>query len=363
MCGIVATFGGTPIQDAMKCFEKQRGRGTEGYGYLALKDGKIIDFKRTSTEGEIIRELQHTDVKKPDCILFHHRFPTSTINVPEAAHPLPINKKGWQNKYYILHNGVVNGQDEDKIADDGYEMKSRISEVKYYRAGGRTYEMIVDSEVNDSEYLGYYIASLLEGERKDIPMSGAIAAIVVQENKKTKLCTVFAMRNYMNPLQVHRQKHEGSHTLRLSSEGTGQAMPINMIHVLDWKTLAFSDYLKVSIGKEYEYSSNFSYMGYDNGYVGIGTKADKPPTDVPPRDEKISSFKGGSESAIISQEYEKLTTQADAAYAEAMEAKEMLGEDDSPEAKQWVAELVEKWEELEERRDELAEMSLNKIPF
>lgn len=376
MCGIVGTFGGNPIADTLKAYHAQKSRGTEGYGYLALKHGKIVDFQRTITEREIKQHLHETEAMNPDCILFHHRFPTSTANVPESAHPLPISKKGWTHKYYMLHNGVVSGEDDDDIEKAGYIMRSRVSEVKYYRAGKKTYEMTVDSEVNDSEYLGFYVAQLLEGDRKDIPMSGAIACIVLREHKQTKECTVFAMRNFMNPLQVHRVKEKGAHTLRLSSEGEGASLEAGIIHALDWKTLTFSEYQKVEIGKSFGYSSSGGlYSGYESyygeDYRGIGTPAKgtgvlfpKVKDDMDKLNDKLLEMEktgGKGESIIIGRELEKLTREADKAYSELEEAKAMLEGDDSPEAKSWIAELQKTWEEAEEARDELQESE--KMPF
>ncbi len=361
MCGITANFGGTPIDDAVKMYRKQRDRGNEGFGFLALKDARIVSFERSTHEHQILNALEGVRTLEPDTILFHHRYPTSTINIKECAHPLPLKKKGWKNNYYFIHNGVVSGQDEDAIHKAGYEMKSRVSEIKYYRAGDTTYEQIVDSEVNDSEYLGYYVASLLEGERKDIPMSGAIAAFMLQENKKTGLCTLYVMRNFMNPICAWRDKEKGTHTFQLASEGKGPQVEPNMIHRFNWKTLALEPFHKVDIGKSFGGLSGYGM--YENYGYDLGGGIDRAPMiDIP----KLPRGKDDSETQITMKEVERLTLAADKAYADMEEAKALLGDDDSVDAKEYVRMAIEAWEEAEEARDELAESIIgttSKMPF
>ena len=79
----------------------------DGFGFLALKGGALVAFERRTEEDEIRTALEGVRTLEPDCILYHHRYPTSTINVVEAAHPLPIKQDKWKNDYYILHNGVM----------------------------------------------------------------------------------------------------------------------------------------------------------------------------------------------------------------------------------------------------------------
>ncbi len=258
MCGIIASIGGDTVANTLEQYNKQKGRGQQGFGLVALKGGKRVAFERATTEASIKALMMSIADLKPDTILFHHRFPTSTANLVEAAHPLPISKKGWQHRYWMLHNGVVSGQDAGEIKKDGYKLKSRIEEIRYLRTySGRMYSEIVDSEVNDSEYLGYYVASFLEGKRQDIPMSGAIACFVLQENKKTGACQVFAMRNYMNPIEVVRSKDKGVHTLQLSSEGKkGATLEPHKIWHVDMQTLKLSEHKAVNIGKKYEVTTS-----------------------------------------------------------------------------------------------------------
>ncbi len=361
MCGIVASFGGKPIDDVLKGYESQKGRGTDGYGFLALKDGKLIAFRRRTHERGIREELEKVRRLEPDAILFHHRYPTSTPNLVDAAHPLPVTMPSWKHTYYMIHNGVVSGTSqfsENEIEKEGYTFRSEVQEVKYYRAGGKLYERIEDSSINDSEVLGYYVASYLEGERKVIPVTGAIAALVVKVHKKTKKATVYAMRNHMNPLKVLRSKPddltgEGDYTLLVSSENKGENLDAHQLHELDLHTLAFKDPVPCDVGVNYALSAGaYSHMGYhfaDDDSLVAGYPIVKSPI--------LPGTKEGNDStdALIAQEIEKRTNDADKAYADYQEALDTFGDDDTPEAQMYIAEYEKKWEEAEELRAEITE--------
>lgn len=358
MCGIVGCFGGRPIADALTAYRKQQMRGYEGFGYLALKDGKLVDFMRSSHESQIVDALGITENLQPDAILFHHRFPTSTINVPESAHPLPITKKGWKHRYWMLHNGVVHGNETvAQIESRGYTFKSCVKEIKYYRAGKNVYETVVDSDVNDSEFLGVYVAELLEGERKDIPLSGAIAALVLAEDKKTKRCTVYVMRNTLNPLVMERSKGEKVHSVRISSEGTGAVVPHGVIHRLNLKTLALEEHMTVAIGQSgggggstlaYPYGFNYGLDNDDDSRYYLTEKGYYAPREKTTVPEK-------SEEAVIASELSRLSLEADKAWAEYQEAVAVLAGDESPQAVEWLKELQADAEKAEEAYQEVFE--------
>ena len=71
--------------------------------------------------------------------------------------------------------------------------------------------------------------------------------------------------------------------------------------------------------------------------------------------------KNTSEAAIVGKESQRLRLKADAAYSEYMEAFDMFQGDESPEAREWVQELREAWEDLEEELEEVSAME--KMPF
>ncbi len=368
MCGIIAAFGSTTVERTIDQYGKQWTRGNEGFGFIALKHDRLISWGRATTEREIEVMLADAKALGPDGLLFHHRFPTSTINVEAAAHPLPINKKGWKHRYWMLHNGVVSGQDEEAIKKDGYRFQSRVTEVKYYQTGTgknkKTYTVPVDSEVNDSEYLGYYVASLLEGAREDIPMSGAIACLMLAQNKKTNVCTLYAMRNTMNPLKVHRTKVKGAHdNVLMSSEGLGENLEPGTIFRFDFVTRSFVVHQEVSIGKSYASSYaglNSSFWDGDpHSIMGFSSsRKDDKGTVLITQAEALKA-----DAAVMGRELERLTLAADQAYADYAEARETFGDDDTIEAKAYIAEYERKSEEAEEARDALMEETLSVDPM
>ena len=89
MCGIVYAedFNGNPVNNSiMQIFDKQRHRGTQGFG---LFDGQEMNMVHETKEDSILKWLVKYDSNQ---LLFHHRNPTSTINVKRAAHPFSTKK-------------------------------------------------------------------------------------------------------------------------------------------------------------------------------------------------------------------------------------------------------------------------------
>ncbi len=364
MCGIIATTGPDCLSDALRQYEAQQSRGSEGFGFIALRQGKRVAFER-ATNGKSIRALMLSVADaKPDTVLFHHRYPTSTINVLNAAHPLPISKKGWAHRYWILHNGVVRGEDKREIAKDGYTPKSTVEEITYYRAGGRIYEKVEDTTVNDSEYLGYYIASFLEGQREDIPMTGSIACFVVQEHKKTGVCEVYAMRNYSNPIKIRRTTpKKGQATFMMASDIAKDSamLEANIIWKLDQRTRTLSVHQDAKIGKDSTPSSYYSGTGY-TGYNTAHNYGSKPaalkeaaPLLSAPKAADTMQLSPLSTEAV---EYEReaIEKELDQALAELDAMADLIGadyEDATPETQRWLKELQDKVETLEQELDAL----------
>lgn len=353
MCGIIGTFGGNPIEDGWKLYLNQKSRGAEGFGFVALKGGKVVAFERATHEKSIKVMLDIVKEKQPDALLFHHRYPTSTINVPEAAHPLPISKKGWKHRYYILHNGIVNGGSESEAEREGYRFKSRVSEIKTYQTRKNIYTQVVDSEVNDSEILGYYVASYLEGERKDIPLKGSIAALVLREHKKSGRCTLYAMRNSGNPLLVKRG--QGVHTLSVSSESAqGAPLDTDIIHELDWNTLTFKTHAKVDVGSygfsglnSYPYQSYQSYQSYkdkDESAVTIPT---------PPIEQRVQ--RSEADAPIIRHELQRLARVSLNAHDEYEQAVDAFQGDTDTGVVEYLADLKGKADDAEAEYQEAKE--------
>lgn len=377
MCGIISAFGKNPSKHVREQYTKQFNRGEDGFGFIALKNNRIVYKARCAHESLIWAELAAADVREPDAILFHHRFPTSTINVPEAAHPLPIMQSSYRHNYYVLHNGVISEADKEvrEIEKTGYTFASRVTEVTMYRAGGVMYEVTGNSDVNDSEVLGYYIAEFLEGNRKDIPVGGPIAAITLQENKKTGHCNVFIMRNYGNPLQVKRDKDAG--VLLIASEANGVMVPAQKIHKLTRKH-ALATVTNVMIGSGFGYPIDFedrnwatssggsegraSHNGaYESdgqgGWRKIGYNPDKSPKPEARRD--TSTNDANALNPVIEQAIETAQLAADLAYTDYQEALRFgdmpLTESERADVEMYCEELRATWVEREEQYEDLLE--------
>ncbi len=275
MCGIIATFGKHPVTRTQAQYGEQKSRGHEGFGFLALRDNRIVAYRRTQTEAGIMKALNK--VRGVDTILFHHRMPTSTANVPEAAHPIRLAHKDWKHTYYILHNGVITNDDKliDDVRETGYTFSTELKhESIFSTAMGKVFTQKVNTIVNDSEILGFYIAEQLEGRRKSLPTTGAVAAIVVQEDKRV-YCKIFAMRNNGNPLKPHSTKAG----YMLASEGNGESIEsyrLWSIAPAAMKDAGYFDLGETSYSLEYGYSTGVS------GYYSTG-KSKKQSGEVPSR--------------------------------------------------------------------------------
>lgn len=266
MCGIVATFGKNVVERTLEQYDDQKHRGNEGYGFVALKDGKIVRFNRATTETEIFERLNEVKHNNPDALIFHHRWPTSTPNTEEGAHPLPIQMDDWKHNYYFVHNGVmqVNSLLVEAIEQKGYTFKSKVTELKIARIGDRLVQLPQDSEVNDSEALGWQVAMYLEGKLETVALAGSIAGIMIQEDKETSMCRVYAFRNYGNPLSVQRLKG----TTVIASElppATSTPLPPLELHRVEGLLVVESTPFKVGSTHQEEYvrTPYRAPIGYD----------------------------------------------------------------------------------------------------
>lgn len=250
MCGIVSAFGKNAKQAVMNQYDEQRSRGNDGFGFIALRKGRIVANERATSEAEIEQRL--SDLPKVDAILFHHRWPTSTQNVAESNHPIPLSHKEWQHKYYLLHNGHATYSDAQysEILKDDYRFQTKVTEVSFVEtASGQLQKVYGTSQVNDSEVLGYFIAEMLEGRRHTIPLYGAMAVMVVQEDSNG-VCRVFAFRNTGNPLT----QRESNGTLIIASED-GQALVSETLYEVTGRQIRAIGTIDTGLS----YQSNYQY--------------------------------------------------------------------------------------------------------
>lgn len=214
MCGIVYKHNfkkRNPVNnDIMQQFDKQRSRGVQGFG---LFDGQFKNIVKSATEDKILEWLVKHD---SNLIMFHHRFPTSTINVKRAAHPMATKFYFGNTQYVMIHNGVIRNADKlfEKHAELGIEYQTLLD----------------DHTFNDSESLLWDFALTMEGKQEKMQAEGQIAFVCIKM-VNGKLSKLLFGRN-SRPLNMLREDD----SLSISSEGAGVPIPPNMLHIWDYRT-------------------------------------------------------------------------------------------------------------------------------
>lgn len=214
MCGIVFKYNydkNKPVNnDILQQYDKQSHRGKLGFG---LFDGQYMNIVRESRENNILKWLC---TKDSNLILFHHRFPTSTVNVARAAHPFSTHDYFGKTQYIMVHNGIIRNADEMYVKHSGMG-------IKYS-------SLLDDLTFNDSEALMWELALVLEGKQDELEVYGDMAFIVMK-TIEGKLVDMFYGRNG-RPLNVRRNE-DG---IELSSEGEGVSILPNTLYQYDFKT-------------------------------------------------------------------------------------------------------------------------------
>lgn len=184
-------------------------------------------------------------------VLFHHRWPTSTANVKNAAHPFST-KDFFDTQYILVHNGVL--WSEDVL----FKAHSEIG-INYS-------SMQPTGEFNDSEALLWDVALYLEGKQEALEANGSIAFICMALNKEHGDKLYFA-RNAGSPLNMTFNKKR----LMLSSEGKGQSIQPDKLYCYDYATNKMSLF-DLEIPEHYNYTPAIGYhpneyQGYKDGYA------------------------------------------------------------------------------------------------
>lgn len=252
MCGIVYMYDrfGNPVNNGiLQQYDAQKTRGQQGFG---LFDGQELNMVHEKKEEKILKWLVRYN---SNLILFHHRFPTSTINVKRAAHPFSTKDYFGDTQYIMVHNGVISNDDELKKAHN--EMG-----IEYY-------SQLPNGTYNDSEALMWDLALTLEGKQEKLTARGSIAFICLKlENKK--LDKLYFGRNDGNPLKMFRTDKG----MALSSEGEGDMIPIDMLHTYNYainrlttRPFTVPRYSTYHYRGSYPYSSSAcSQKDYDNDW-------------------------------------------------------------------------------------------------
>lgn len=106
MCGIIGTYVNDPEyikSEIMLIYEAQKTRGTDGFGILVRKEDGSFVRDRTTTYSEIKKSHVWNEISENNVVIFHHRQPTSTPNVPKCNHPF-VNE---DSTIALAHNGIV----------------------------------------------------------------------------------------------------------------------------------------------------------------------------------------------------------------------------------------------------------------
>lgn len=187
-------------------------------------------------------------------IMFHHRWPTSTINVRQAAHPFTTKKFFGDTEYILIHNGHINNAEELFVAHQelGIDYQSLLPDLTF----------------NDSEALLWDFALVMEGKQEGLKARGAVALICMKLAKGEREVLYFGRNS--SPLYLNQTDDY----MQLASEGTGISVKQNTLYTYDYagKTLMenYMDFHTLSYGGysgAYERHGGYSPREWYGGYV------------------------------------------------------------------------------------------------
>lgn len=260
MCGIcfIKRIDGKPASKLVeRRYQNQKERGSEGFGYVSIKNGHVENYRRCETEKGIIKRLEAENAEE---VLFHHRFPTSTPNFKQSAHPIKVSNAILKYDYYFVHNGIISNDDELKEKHNRLGFKYTTEIEQKYRSEGNT--IFQTTMWNDSESLAIEFALDIEHGKNGIEtVKGSIAFIALQVDKKTKkIVRMFYGRNAGNPLKQEVIKDQ---FIALTSDGYGSDININRLYSVDYADNKVED-VPYMVGKYAFNYTGYNYSRYDD---------------------------------------------------------------------------------------------------
>ena len=238
MCGLAFVLrkdGRQARKQLEKTYEKQKTRGQQGFGYVSFSNGILENYARTETQAEIYKSLRSVESTG---IMFHHRFPTSTPNYAEGAHPIFVSNSRLKYDYYVIHNGVIRNADELKKKHEakGYIYTTQMFKKSMWETRDKVYqELYMTIKFNDSEAFAIELAEGIEAESEKIEAYGSIAFICIQTNKNDNVHPVQINKIYFgrntNPLKLEANNN----FIKLSSEGDGEEIDAHKLFEFDPK--------------------------------------------------------------------------------------------------------------------------------
>lgn len=266
MCGIIGAFSGdkkTTRGAIERAYSKQSGRGSDGFGFVSIDGATFRAHKRTQRYHQAVEKMRSHG---GTVIMFHHRLPTSTPNIPDSNHPIKVSHDTFKCDYYVVHNGVISN-DTQRRTEHLAQGHTYTTEVhKGYKVKSGWYEECI--EWNDSEALAIDLARFIEhGEQ--VQTRGSVAYMMVSVNKKTGKVRVYMGRNHGNPLHVAR----GDGLVVVSSENTtGKGENIEPLVMYEYDTRG-----RVVASRECDilsYASTYPGSYYNRGYQDKWDNAD-----------------------------------------------------------------------------------------
>lgn len=235
MCGIITAISKKEnVNDKVLAqFQNQISRGTQGFGAVFVNEDQTFKVKRSTDQVKAIVDMNLNESK---FIMFHHRYPTSSANLTEQTHPLFISDDDFKHDYLVIHNGVIQN-DEELLKEHegmGFSYKTKYSDFNR-------------DKFNDSEGLAIEIARYLEKETTMINVEGSAAFVCLQIDKKKQTVTnVLYGTNGSSPLKVDISDDE----IFLSSTGKGIDVPKNTLFNIKVKSLKITESPLVFYEKE-----------------------------------------------------------------------------------------------------------------
>lgn len=258
MCGIMyckRLDGKDCKKMALKRYQYQKSRGQEGFGFVLLDKGRVVKYDRSETEKEILERLNQLS---GDEMMFHHRFPTSTANVFEAAHPIRVSNSNLKYDYYLVHNGIISGTDKWKEYHESIGFRYTTEILKQVKTKERL--VTLDCDYNDSEVLAIEMAIAADTGKDGITLNGSIAFVMLQVKKhSTKAVRLFWGRNSGSPLKYCEL--DGIFRT-ITSEGQGEVVTPHKLYEIDYATNAVScrDF---TVGLSDSYQSDQKRIGFE----------------------------------------------------------------------------------------------------
>lgn len=266
MCGLITAYSRNAKKSAsitvVKQYGKQWIRGNDGFGFIAvdLKNGhKIEKYIRKQTEQAIEKQLLKCE---SNLIMYHHRLPTSTINIPETNHPIKISHPDLPFILYVAHNGIISNADDRQIDHkvNGYNYSTAITVCEKVIHANQTYTISGSKKekFNDSEALAWDIALVLAGKQKEVKARGSIAFTAIQTDLNGKVTHFHYGRNAFNPLILQTNKNGWL----LASEANGKMIDPDVLYTIDLisgknnqQKLILPTNPPISVGFNYDYGN------------------------------------------------------------------------------------------------------------